>query len=48
MLAKAAKMVAYAKAPAKTFAVLHPLRALKMGVAYLIVTKTTDGRRVAR
>ena len=44
MIARAAKMVAYAKAPAKTFMLLHPVRALKLGAAYVLVSKVL-GRR---
>jgi hypothetical protein len=33
------KVAGYAKAPVKTFMVLHPVRALKWGAAYLVVKK---------
>jgi len=44
MLVKAAKLVAYAKAPAKTFMVIHPVKAMKMGVAYLLVKRVLARR----
>jgi hypothetical protein len=34
MFGRIAKIVAYAKAPRKTFVLLHPVRALKFGAAY--------------
>jgi len=37
MLKGIAKAVAYYKAPAKTFALLHPLKALKWGGIFLLV-----------
>lgn len=36
MLGRIAKLVAYTKAPRQTFFLLHPLRAVKLGVAYLV------------
>ena len=45
MLGKALKVMAYAKAPMKTFVMLHPMRALKMGVAYLVVSRVLEMRR---
>jgi len=44
MIARVAKMVAYAKAPAKTFMVLHPMKALKMGASYLLVKRALARR----
>ncbi len=37
MLKGIAKAVAYYKSPVKTFAVLHPLKALKWGALFLVV-----------
>lgn len=37
MLKGLAKGVAYYKAPAKTFALLHPLKAVKWGAIFLLV-----------
>jgi hypothetical protein len=45
-----AKAVAYYKAPVKTFAVLHPLKALKWGGIFFLVgmaLKRTGRRREA-
>lgn len=42
MLRKIAKLAAYKKAPVKTFVAMHPVRAAKMGVAYLLVKKALD------
>lgn len=39
-----AKLVAYKKAPAKTFAVLHPVKAVKWGAIAFLVSKLI-GRR---
>ncbi|MGH7475681.1 MAG: hypothetical protein ACRELD_05280 [Longimicrobiales bacterium] len=39
MLGKLAKLVAYAKMPRRTFALFHPIKAAKLGVAYLIGRK---------
>jgi hypothetical protein len=39
MVGRVLKVVGYAKAPVKTFMVLHPLRALKWGAAYLVIRK---------
>lgn len=39
MLRKAVKLLAYKKAPKSTFAVMHPLRAARYGVIYLVVKK---------
>lgn len=44
MIRKLAKLVAYKKAPAKTFAFFHPIRALKWGAAFFLVKKLI-GRR---
>ena len=44
MVGRVLKVVGYAKAPVKTFMVLHPLRALKWGAAYLAI-KTVLGMR---
>lgn len=40
-----AKLVAYKKAPMKTFAVLHPIRAVKWGAGLFLIKKLTDGMR---
>ncbi|MBW3534607.1 MAG: hypothetical protein KY453_05230 [Gemmatimonadetes bacterium] len=47
MLRKVAKLIAYKKAPRRTFAVMHPLKALKYGAIYLVVKKVLDSRRPA-
>lgn len=39
MLRKIAKLVAYKKAPVKTFVTLHPVKAAKMGLSYWVVKK---------
>ena len=39
MLKTIAKLVAYKKAPAKTFALLHPVKALKWGAIFFVVSK---------
>jgi len=39
MIGRVLRLAAYAKAPVKTFMVLHPVRALKWGAAYFIVKK---------
>ena len=39
MLRTIAKLAAYKKAPAKTFALLHPMKALKWGAIFFIVSK---------
>lgn len=39
MLRKIAKLMAYKKAPKTAFAVIHPVRAAKYGVIYLVVKK---------
>lgn len=44
MIKTIAKLIAYKKAPAKTFALLHPLKALKWGAIFLVVKKVL-GRR---
>lgn len=36
MFGKIAKAVAYARAPRKTFVVLHPIKALKFGAAFYV------------
>jgi hypothetical protein len=45
MAGRILKMVAYTKAPLKTFMVMHPLRALKWGAAYFVVKTALDMRR---
>lgn len=47
MIRKLAKLVAYKKAPAKTFAVLHPMKALKWGAVFFLVSKLIGGRGAA-
>ena len=39
MIRTIAKLVAYKKAPAKTFALLHPMKALKWGAIFFLVSK---------
>jgi hypothetical protein len=41
------KMVAYTKAPLKTFMVMHPMRALKWGATYFVVKTALELRRKA-
>lgn len=36
MFGRIAKVVAYARAPRKTFVVLHPIKALKFGAAFYV------------
>jgi len=45
MLRKALRLAAYVKAPVKTFMLMHPMRALKWGAAYLIVKTALDVER---
>ena len=47
MIKTIAKLIAYKKAPAKTFAVLHPLKALKWGAIFFIVSKVMKRRQTA-
>lgn len=42
MLKSLAKAVAYTKAPVKTFAFLHPLKALKWGGMFLVAKLVFD------
>jgi hypothetical protein len=39
------KLGAYAKSPVHTFVMLHPRRALKWGVGYLIVKTAMDMKK---
>lgn len=45
MLKALAKLVAYKKAPKSTFALLHPIRAVKWGAGLFLLKKLTDGLR---
>ena len=45
MVGRMLKAVGYVKAPVKTFMVLHPVRALKWGAAYLVVKKLMGMQR---
>ncbi len=45
MIKGIAKLVAYKKAPFKTFALLHPVRALKWGAMFFLGKKLWDGVR---
>jgi hypothetical protein len=45
MLKGLAKLVAYKKAPKRTFALLHPVKALKWGAALLLAKKLWEGTR---
>lgn len=47
MIKTIAKLVAYKKAPAKTFAVLHPVKALKWGAIFFVVSKVLNRRHQA-
>jgi hypothetical protein len=48
MFGRIAKIVAYAKAPRKTFLMLHPVRALKFGAAYYAGKLLIEGHRRRR
>lgn len=45
MLRKLVKLVAYKKAPKSTFALLHPIRAVKWGAGLFLLKKLTAGLR---
>jgi hypothetical protein len=45
MIGRIAKVLAYAKAPRRTFVALHPWRAAKLGAAFWIGRKLFGGRR---
>ena len=47
MIRTLAKILAYKKAPAKTFAVLHPMKALKWGAIFFLVSKLMERRQEA-
>ena len=47
MIRTIAKLIAYKKAPAKTFALLHPMKALKWGAIFFIVSKVLGRRQTA-
>jgi hypothetical protein len=47
MIKTIAKLIAYKKAPASTFAVLHPLKALKWGAIFFIVSRVLHRRQTA-
>lgn len=47
MIRKLLKLVAYKKAPAKTFALLHPMKALKWGAVFFLVSKLVERRQEA-
>lgn len=44
MLKPLVKIFAYTKAPKTTFALLHPIRAVKWGAALFLLKKLWDGR----
>jgi hypothetical protein len=44
---KLLKLAAYAKAPKTTFAILHPIRALKWGAAFYVGKKIWEKARQA-
>jgi hypothetical protein len=44
---KLLKLAAYAKAPRATFAILHPIRALKWGAAFYVGKKVWERVRSA-
>lgn len=48
MLRRLAKIVGYSKAPKRTFAVLHPLKAAKWGAALWLVKKLFSSDRKGR
>ena len=45
MMGRMMRLAGYAKAPVETFVFLHPLRALKLGAAYLVVKKALEMHR---
>lgn len=45
MLKNLAKLVMYSKAPRSTFAILHPVRALKWGAGLFLLKKLWDRAR---
>ncbi|MGH7480537.1 MAG: hypothetical protein ACRELV_00150 [Longimicrobiales bacterium] len=47
MLGKLAKAVAYSKSPRKAYTIFHPIKAAKLGLAY-IVGKQLFGRKGKR
>jgi hypothetical protein len=48
MLKALAKLTAYSRAPKRTFAFLHPLRAIKWGAGLFLLKKLWDGIRDRR
>jgi hypothetical protein len=48
MIRKLAKVVGYSKAPKRTFALLHPFRAAKLGAAFWLGKKLFGGSRKRR
>jgi hypothetical protein len=44
---KLLKLAAYARAPKTTFAILHPIRALKLGAAFYVGKKLWERARQA-
>lgn len=48
MLKGLAKLVAYKSAPKRTFALLHPVKALKWGAVFLLARKLFGGKDKAR
>ena len=47
MIARIAKMAAYAKAPRAAFAMLHPFKAAKYGAIYWIMKRMMGSRTKA-
>jgi hypothetical protein len=45
MIGRIAKLLAYRKAPKKTFVALHPWRAAKFGAAFWVGKKLFGGKR---
>lgn len=45
MLGKLTKAAAYVKSPKKTFALLHPIRAVKYGAAFWLLKRVFRGSR---
>jgi hypothetical protein len=48
MIARIAKMAAYAKAPRATYAMLHPFKAAKYGAIYWVVKGMMGNRSKAK
>ena len=45
MIGRVAKMVAYAKAPRATYAMMHPFKAAKYGAIYMVMKRVMGRSR---